>query len=112
MNLEEGFLAASPESYTVVKDDHVCVAESLFDPDTRVSRSDVTLFRRENGLWRRNDVEIREYCFSDKQIRGAISAAGYAQVIRLDASRDLGMSNGVGRMFYLAAKSAQPRLRC
>ena len=111
MNLEAGFLAASPDSYSIVKDDHVCVIESLFDPSSRVACSDVIMFRRENGLWRRRDVEIREYCFSEKQIRGALSGAGYTQLIALDACRDLGMTNGTGRMFYLAAKSDRPRLR-
>ncbi|MFQ5668461.1 MAG: hypothetical protein ACE5I7_18810, partial [Candidatus Binatia bacterium] len=77
----------------------------------RVGRSKVTMFRRENGLWRRRHIEIHEYCFSEKQIRGALSAAGFPQVIALDASRDLGMTNGAGRMFYLASRSRQPRLR-
>ena len=111
MNLEDGFLAGSPDSAAIVEDDHACVAESVFDPTTRIGCSDVTMFRREGRLWRRHDVKIREYCFSDKQVRGAFSAAGYPQVMRFDASADLGMTNGVGRMFYLVAKSREPRLR-
>ena len=109
MNLEAGFLAGSPESYAVVKNDHVCIAESVFDAASGVGRCDVTMFRRENGFWRRRDVEIVEYCFSDKQIRSALSAAGYADVIAFDAHGDLGMANGVGRMFYLASKAAKLR---
>jgi SAM-dependent methyltransferase len=111
MNMEEGFLASAPDSAAVVRQDHVYITESSYDPSTRVGRNEVTIFSRRNGAWRRSDVEIVEYCYGEDEIQAALAEAGFADVERFDGERDLEMHDSTGRLFFLASAAELPRAR-
>jgi SAM-dependent methyltransferase len=108
MNMDQGFRASAPETYAVVKQDHVCIMESVYHPSRGLGSSDVTLFRRVNGAWQRADLRILEYLHPEEQVRASLAAAGFEQVLAYDAERDLGMARGEGRLFFLASKGRMP----
>ena len=109
MNMDQGFRASAPETYAVVKRDHVCIMESVYHPSRGVGSSNVTLFRLVKGVWQRSDLEILEYLYPEEQVRESLAAAGFAQVLAYDAERDLGIARGEGRLFFLASKGRMPR---
>lgn len=110
MNLDEGFRAAEHDGHSLVKDDHVCVVESNYDSKTGVGRSDVTVFEKSGGFeksgddWKRVDLQIVEYCYPEDTILDGLAQAGFGDLKTFDGQQDLGMRNGIGRLFVLARK--------
>jgi SAM-dependent methyltransferase len=104
MNLDEGFLASAHDGHALLKDDHACVVESNYDSKTGVGRSEVTIFEKSDGTWKRVDLEIVEYCYPEATILDGLAEAGFRDLKTFEGHEDLGMRNGVGRLFVLARK--------
>jgi SAM-dependent methyltransferase len=92
------------ESFTTVEPDHACIVRGAYDPETRLGRCDVTLFREREGAWHRADVVIEERCYTEAEVAGALEAAGFREVRRYDAERDLRLAGHEGRLFFLARR--------
>jgi SAM-dependent methyltransferase len=102
MNMHEGFEAGAGENFADVHPDRVCAVRSEYDSASGVGRSLVTLFTPCDGLWKRADLEITEYCYSGREIERALQQTGFAPPKVFDAHEAIGMPNGEGRLFYLA----------
>jgi SAM-dependent methyltransferase len=103
---EEAYQTKWGENFALVRDDHVLVITgSGYSPADRMAQCTLTMFRRLDGEWRRADATVRERCYTAAQIDGALSDAGFGEVLCYDA-RDLGMGGqlGEGRTFYVATK--------
>ena len=104
MNMDEGFRCSWNEMYSNVETDQVFVTRARYDPKTGIGKTLVTLFRPNGTAWRREDLEIVEYCYDEEVVRNLLAKAGFGDVTVYDGSADLGMPRGDGRLFFLAAK--------
>ena len=84
--------------------DLACIVRGIYALETRIARCDVTLFRMQAGAWKRADVLIRERCYGEAEITGALEHAGFTEVVRLDADAALGLPEHAGRIFFLARR--------
>jgi SAM-dependent methyltransferase len=106
MLLESAYHTNWTDTFSLVRDDHVLVLSgSGFDVRTRLAQCRITMFRLLDGVWRRNDVEVHERCYTTGEIDAALSRAGFEQTACYDA-RDLGMGGqlGQGRTFVVTTR--------
>jgi SAM-dependent methyltransferase len=106
LNDERGFHASWPEVSGIVEEDHVWISRGEYDSEKRLGQLRITLFRLEQGAWKRADVTITERCYDQAEVRDALGAAGFADVETFDSQRDFGMPEMFARTFYLARKAA------
>ncbi len=104
MNMERGFLLHWRDYFSIVESDHVCVLLGEYDPDEKVGRYDITMFRLEDSVWRRTGATITERCYASRDIKSALRRAGFVEVTRYDAETDVGLAEHIGRTFFLARK--------
>ena len=104
LNMEEGYRARWRGSIAFVEEDNVCAVRAHFDPEQRIGRNEITMFRRADGAWRRSDVILVQRCYTESEVRGALTEVGFTEVSTREAERDLGMAGNVGRTFFLARK--------
>jgi SAM-dependent methyltransferase len=104
LNMEEGYRARWRGSFAFVEDENVCAVRGSYDPDEKVGRFALTMFRLEEGSWRRSDLTLLQRCYSQTQVESALAEAGFRDVSTYDVERDLGISRDVGRTFFLARK--------
>lgn len=63
--------------FYTVEEDYALLWENRFSKRTKISTSDITLFREEtDGLYRRFDERIRERVYTDVEIREMLEGAG------------------------------------
>jgi SAM-dependent methyltransferase len=89
-----------------VQPDHAFFLRGGFDPQSRIGRTEITMFRREK-CWQRADVEMRQRPWEIGEIEPMLRAAGFNLIRSHDAARDLGMAGhyGVGRVYFYACKT-------
>jgi len=82
------------------------------DLEQRKAWCDCEWFVREGSLWRRHIERVEEVCWTDREIRHALTAAGFAQIKMWDAAQfrtgDFLDAEGC-RSFYLARKRSECR---
>jgi SAM-dependent methyltransferase len=103
---EEAYQTHWGECFTIVRDDHLlAITGAGYDFRTRAAQATFTMFRLIDGQWRRSDAVMREQCYTAPEIDGALTRAGFGEILCYDA-RDLGMGGqlGEGRTFYIATK--------
>jgi SAM-dependent methyltransferase len=111
MLLESAYHTNWADAFSVVRDDHVLLLSgSDFDPRTRLAECRITMFRLLDGEWRRSDVQVRERCYTTREIDDALSRAGFEGTACYDA-RDLGMRGqlGEGRTFVVTTRRYDTR---
>ncbi len=101
-NMEPGYQARWRGSFGITEVDHALVNRSSYDPQTRVARSDLTMFRLDQGAWQRSDVTLYQRCYAADDITAALRSAGFEEIAAFDAEHDLGMQGHIGRSFFLA----------
>ena len=102
MNMERGFLEHWADHYAIVEDEDVCILRGDYDRKERVGRYEITVFRREAKHWQRTDTLIRERCYTMREIKGALRRAGFRAISSFDAETETGLTEHVGRVFFLA----------
>jgi SAM-dependent methyltransferase len=104
--LEAAFQTHWGESFALVRDDHVLtITGSGYDFRSRLAHCTVTMFRLEEGSWRRTDAVMSERSYRGAEIDAALARAGFGETVCYDAG-DLGMAGqlGEGRTFYVATR--------
>jgi SAM-dependent methyltransferase len=101
LSTEEAYATHWRGSFGIVAEEHACIVRPSYDPERRVGRNDITIFHRD-GQWRRVDLVITQRCYSEEELRGALSAAGFADIRTFDGERDIGLQGDAGRIFFLA----------
>lgn len=104
LNSEQGFRRHWQEHFAIVEDDAACVLRGRYDREAKVGRYDVTVFRLRKQ-WQRYDFTLLERCYSQREVRAALKAAGFATISTHDAARDLGLTEHIGRCFFVARKN-------
>ena len=105
VNTEEGFREAAAETYADIEEQRVCIVKTRFDAQAGRGVSAVTLFRLQQGGWRRRDFEIEEFLHDERRLEESLREVGFVDVEVLSAENDFGMERGRGRVFFLAAKA-------
>ncbi|HYY58903.1 MAG TPA: class I SAM-dependent methyltransferase [Pyrinomonadaceae bacterium] len=105
MNMEKGFLEHWADYFAIVEDREVCILAGAYDAGERIGRYDITMFERRGKMWQRTDTSISEKYYPAKEIRLALRAAGFKDISAYDAEKELGLSDHVGRTFFLARKA-------
>ena len=105
MNMEEGYIENWVEHFSIVEEEQVCILRGAYDEGQRIARYDITMFARDKNGWQRTETAITERCYSLKEIKDALKGAGFAAIETHDAVR-LGLTDHVGRRFFLARKRA------
>ncbi|MEK6716502.1 MAG: hypothetical protein AABZ16_03320, partial [candidate division NC10 bacterium] len=103
--MEEGYRARWRGSEAIVDDDNVCVVRAGYNAEEKVGWNEITMFRREGGIWRRADLTLRQRSYAEAEVRSALTEAGFSDIATFDAEGDLGLARNVGRMFFLARKA-------
>ena len=101
MNVERGFLAHWRDYFAVVEQREVCVLQGEYDPERRLGRYDITMFRQRGRTWQRADTTILERCYEQQEIERELKRAGFNEVLTFDAETDLGLTDHTGRIFFL-----------
>ena len=109
LNMDEGFRRTGDDTLAFIQQDHVCITENSYDPETGVGSSNITMFRLREDGWQRSDVEIVERYYPENEVRSLLADAGFVNVTTYDAEHDCGMVRGHGRMFFLAQKGSPPQ---
>lgn len=104
MNMEKGFLLHWVDYFAIVEEAEVCILRGAYDRERRLGRYDITMFRRRGKMWRRTDAVITEKCYTAREIRGALKKAGFKEVSAYHAEKEMGLTEHVGRTFFLARK--------
>jgi SAM-dependent methyltransferase len=99
LNMDEGFAQRWPGSFGVEGVDHAGVFRGSYDRTSRMARLEATLFRLEQGSWRRDDLSFTEWCFTEDEVVRTMGEAGFRDVRAHDA-RDVGIDD-VGRSVFV-----------
>ena len=106
LNTEDGYRERWRGSFGIVEDDYVCVVRSRFDPEEGVAKASITIFRPNNGSWRRTELGLLQRCYPQAQVVSLLEEAGFNEVETFDAQTDLAWAREPGRVFFRARKPA------
>lgn len=101
INVERGFLAHWRDYFAIVEEREVCLLRGNYDPERKLGRYDITMFRLRGNAWRRADTTIVERCYERAEIERELKRAGFTEVHAFDAATDLGLIDHTGRIFFL-----------
>lgn len=104
LNMEEGYKQRwDGKSFHIVQSNHVCIDQMFYDPDSRMGRNNVTIFLQEAG-WQRLDVKIEERCYTQQEIRDALTTAGFKDIAMYEANAQFGFKDEIGRYYIICGK--------
>ena len=106
MNMERGFLEHWVDHFAIIENEDVCILRGTYDRERRTGRYDIIMFERKGESWNRSDTVITEKCYTAREIRRALRRAGFQDISTYDAERDMGLTDHVGRTFFLARKDS------
>lgn len=109
MNMDEGFRCSWNEQYSGVEQHEVFLTRARYNPKTKIGKTLVTLFHPNGRAWKREDLEIVEYCYDEDVVKTLLAKAGFVEIAVYEGSADLGMPRGEGRLFFLTAKGELPK---
>lgn len=104
LNMEPSFQTLWRGVSAKVSEECVWVLRGSYDPERRMGRAELTIFRKQHG-WRRSDVTIEERCYSEQEVLSALHQAGFRDA-ECHEAWELGMTGeaGEGRSFFRARK--------
>jgi SAM-dependent methyltransferase len=102
MNTARTFRVRGDGLTTIVREDYVCLVRRAFGSEGPLARWKLTLFRRQRGIWRRDDLTILERAYRPREVKAALAQAGFGQVQVYEAEGDLGLAGNPGRKVYVA----------
>lgn len=91
--------------FYTVEEDYALLWENRFSKRSKISTSDITLFREEpDGLYLRYDGRIRERVYIDKEIREMLEGAGLIPLMRCGELTVNDPGPAEERIFYVAKR--------
>ena len=82
LNTEEGYQARTnlwQTTYAIVEEEDVSVLKGSYQPEERIARLDITIFRLQ-GEWRRSDLTLRERFYAVPEVVEALKSTGFRDV--------------------------------
>src|SRR5438445_11553074 len=111
-NMEPGYQARWRGSFGIAEDDHALINRSAYDAPTKIARSVLTMFRLQQGAWRRAAVTLSWSDYDSDEITRALRPVGLRVIVAFAAAPDLGLHVHIVRTFFLAravSRSSTPR---
>lgn len=105
LNMQESFETLWQGSHATVEDTNVAVTRGSYDPERKIGRAELTIFKLESGAWQRSDICVMERCYSEEEVLAALARAGFSDMAAKDAW-EVGMRGDIalGRSFFFAVK--------
>ena len=105
INLEQSYRTAWNSSCSIIDAERACFIRGGYDPDTRLGRTEITLFEQ-NGSWHRSDVTFLQRFHPVEDIKRLLSAAGFRSAVPYNPGEDLGVEGpfSEGRAVFVAVK--------
>lgn len=103
-NMEEAYEAQWKDSVSPVLRDHVLIMRFRYNREGKTGRADITMFRLEEGNWRRSDVTLRQRAYAEEEVVAALPRKGFMDISALDVAADLGVDAVLGRTFFLSRR--------
>ncbi len=112
LNMAKAFENEWWKSSFFLFDDHTYIMRGGYDRTTRMGRTDLTVFRLEQH-WTRQDFTVFQRCYTHREVRDALAAAGFASSrVYTAATLNMGSHLAVGRAYFRAvAPGARARSR-
>jgi SAM-dependent methyltransferase len=101
LSMEEAYTSKWRGSFGENHRDVAWTVRPSYDRIAHSAQNHVTVSRRNGGSWDRTEFVITQRCFSEYEIRNALTRADFTRIASSDAERDLGMINESGRRFFL-----------
>lgn len=101
LNNDEGFSTNWKGTSGRVDEESAVLAVGNYDSEQSRASLALAMFRLLQGNWKRSDLTIFEYCFSDEEVSEALILSGFGKVQSYNSARDLAYK-APGRTFYLA----------
>jgi SAM-dependent methyltransferase len=97
------------QTFCEVQPGHAFFLRGGFDRNTRIGRTQITMFRLTDAAWERADVEMRQRPWEISELEPMLGAAGFKEIRGYRASEDLGMSGhyAIGRAYLRARKPSE-----
>ena len=106
VNMENGYQNHWYGNHGIVEDDHVCVFQTDYNPDSHIARFEATIFRLEEH-WYRSDITLYQMCYSESEIRAALESAGFTEIKAYANDVRAGLTDltqNADRAFFLCRK--------
>jgi SAM-dependent methyltransferase len=106
MNLEEAYSLDLRQWNATVEEDSVSLVRGTFDPISKLAETELLWFTRTAGdNWDRRTSLVKERCYAQSEILGALAQAGFS-AIEATSAVDAGVSAdvGFGRIFVCARR--------
>ncbi|MDF5733362.1 MAG: class I SAM-dependent methyltransferase [Rhizonema sp. PD38] len=104
LNQEERYPIDEEISSSSFTDDYATIECSSYDPEEKISKSNLVLFRLINGEWQRSNVTVLQKAYSTAEVQSALKKVGFTEISIYDAGRNLGIPKMDGRMVYICRK--------
>ena len=106
LNTEEGYKANWNGFFGIVEDDHVGIILNSYSQEEHIAKFEATIFRLEHH-WQRSDITLPERCYSEGEVRLALGAAGFVNIVAYEYDGQSGFRNLTkesGRAFFICSK--------
>ncbi|MDR0454232.1 MAG: class I SAM-dependent methyltransferase [Deferribacteraceae bacterium] len=90
------------EGFSAVERNNVCIMKPVYDPFTGLADYNITTFLFEEGVWRREDIQVQERYYSGDKVIELLTQADFHNIQILSGSKDLKMPEFKKRLFFLA----------
>jgi hypothetical protein len=91
-----------------MESDHLLAAKSSYDPESRVGRLELSMFRLVNEGWIRQDEHFLQRSYTPEEISQALTRAGF-RLTKGGLSSDFGLAS-VGRLLVVARRPLEAEL--
>ena len=108
LNVEEGFVQRWKGALNIVESDHLLTARSSYDPESRIGRLDLTMFRLIDDGWTRQDESFLQRSYTPEEISQALTSVGF-KLTQWGPSSDFGLAS-VGRLLVVAQRPMEAEL--
>ena len=100
LNMQAGFTSRWDGSFGLATHEEVLVVHSEYFPATKLGIVELTIMTPTDVGWERNDVVLRQRCYSEDEVTGALWSAGFEDLRVFDAAEDLDLGQ-LGRSFFV-----------
>jgi SAM-dependent methyltransferase len=108
LNTEESYNRDWKGTSAIIEEDHVCVINSSYMPESKTGIFDATLFRSDEG-WRRIDFKLTQHYYAEAEVRTRLGKAGFREIqtFAFDRKKKFGAPAGDTKRIYYFCKTGE-----
>ncbi|MDF5719760.1 MAG: class I SAM-dependent methyltransferase [Rhizonema sp. PD37] len=104
LNQEERYETDEPTSTSDFTDDYAMIDCFSYDPEEKIAKSNLVMFRLINGEWQRSNLTFIQKAYFTAEVQSALEKVGFTEISIYDAGRNLGVPQMEGRTVYFCRK--------